>query len=71
MTEGTSVDPSQRNHLTVLELMMLRNPELLKRNLQLLESDNQRLECMICWQTHDDLFWKWMVSVTCKIFDEL
>ena len=61
-TNGVSVAPGKRNHLTVLEVMMLKHPELLKKNLKLLEADNLRLESLIAWQGHEDNFWKWMVG---------
>lgn len=61
-TKGASVYSHDRDYLTVLEVMMLKNPELLRKNLKLLDTDNQRLEALIAWQQHDDIFWKWMVG---------
>ncbi|XP_067947857.1 tubulin epsilon and delta complex protein 1-like [Watersipora subatra] len=63
LTKGVSIDSVIRDHLTVLEVMMLKHPNLLKKNLRLLEADNQRLESLIAWQDHNDNFWKWMESV--------
>lgn len=61
-TIGVSLTPD-RNHLTVLEVHLLRHPEYLKKLLKLLEKDNERLQIMIAWKDHEDIFWKWMESV--------
>lgn len=61
-TSGVSLSP-EKNHLSMLEVHMLRHPELLKKNLQLLEQDNMRLQNLLLWSEHEDIFWKWMGSV--------
>ncbi|XP_023931041.1 uncharacterized protein C14orf80 homolog [Lingula anatina] len=61
-TNGISLDP-EKNHLSMLEVYMLRHPELLKKNLQLLEKDNIRLQNLLEWKSKEDIFWKWMESV--------
>lgn len=33
------------------------------QNLQLLEKDNERLQNLVKWQSHEDIFYKWMDSV--------
>lgn len=61
-TTGVSLAPD-RNHLTVMEVHLLRHPEYLKKLLKLLEKDNERLQVMIAWKDHEEIFWKWMESV--------
>lgn len=61
-TVGVSLAPD-RNHLTVMEVHLLRHPEYLKKLLKLLEKDNERLQIMISWKDHEEIFWKWMESV--------
>ena len=52
-----------RDHLSALEVFLLRNPELLQKNLELLERDNERLQNLLGWRDHEDIFWKWMVII--------
>lgn len=61
-TTGVSTSP-ERNHLTVLEIYMIKNPEVLRKNLKLLEKDSERLQHLLDWKSHEDTFWKWMESV--------
>ncbi|ELT99332.1 hypothetical protein CAPTEDRAFT_222625 [Capitella teleta] len=61
-TSGVSVVP-EKNHLSMLEVFMLRKPELLKKNLQLLVKDNERLQNLLKWRENEDVFWRWMESV--------
>ncbi|CAH1791815.1 unnamed protein product [Owenia fusiformis] len=61
-TYGTSLSPDMK-HLSALEVYMLRHPELLKKNLQLLEKDNERLRNLLVWKEVEDTFWRWMESV--------
>jgi len=63
---GAQVEDATEGRLSVLEVMMLKNPDLLKRNLRLLELDNERLEALTKWNDHEDLFWKWMVGNRCQ-----
>lgn len=61
-TQGVS-SVAERSHLSVMEVHLLRHPELLKKILKLLEKDNDRLQCMLTWKKQEDVFWKWMESV--------
>lgn len=61
-TLGVSVRPG-RNHLTSSELYLLKHPDLLSKNLQLLEEDNERLQALLKWRSYEDEFWQWMESV--------
>jgi hypothetical protein len=35
----------------------------LLQNLQLLVKDNERLQNLLKWKEHEDVFWRWMESV--------
>lgn len=61
-TLGVSALPG-RNHLTSAELYLLKHPDLLSKNLQLLEQDNERLQVLLKWRSCEDEFWQWMESV--------
>ncbi|KAK3092916.1 hypothetical protein FSP39_008842 [Pinctada imbricata] len=61
-TEGVSLS-ADRNHLSSMEVHMLRHPELLKKIMSLLEKDNDRLQHLLLWKDKEEIFWKWMESV--------
>ncbi|XP_046558059.1 uncharacterized protein LOC124267189 [Haliotis rubra] len=61
-TTGISLRKN-RDNLSVLEVHLLRHPHLLKRMLVLLDKDNERLQNLMNWRQHEDIFWKWMDSV--------
>lgn len=61
-TYGVSLNP-ERNHLSVMEVHLLKHPELMKKILKLLEKDNDRLQNMLSWKDQEEVFWKWMESV--------
>jgi len=61
-TQGVSTDPN-KNHLSMLEVYMMRHPDILKKNIQLLENDNERLQNLLKWKDQEEIFWKWMESV--------
>ncbi|CAG2236982.1 unnamed protein product [Mytilus edulis] len=61
-TYGVSLNP-ERNHLSVMEVHLLKHPELMKKILKLLEKDNERLQNMLSWKDQEEVFWKWMESV--------
>ncbi|XP_071080256.1 uncharacterized protein [Haliotis cracherodii] len=61
-TAGISLRKS-RDNLSALEVHLLRHPHLLKRMLVLLDKDNERLQNLMNWRQHEDVFWKWMDSV--------
>ena len=58
---GVSLAPDERDHLTPLEVLMLQHPQLMEKNLELLERDSQRLQNLLDWRDHEDTYWKWMV----------
>ncbi|XP_064623209.1 tubulin epsilon and delta complex protein 1-like [Lineus longissimus] len=61
-TEGISSTPD-RDHLSMLEVYLLRHPEALKKMMGLLEDDNDRLSRLLQWKEQEDVFWQWMESV--------
>ncbi|KAK7105045.1 hypothetical protein V1264_019668 [Littorina saxatilis] len=61
-TYGVSLSPNM-NHLTTMQVQMLRHPQHMKRVLSLLEQDSTRLEHLMQWDEKETLFWEWMESV--------
>ncbi|KAH9488730.1 Tubulin epsilon and delta complex protein 1 [Bulinus truncatus] len=60
-TQGVSLQPDL-NHLTPLEVFLLRHPESLKQMLNELESDNIELQNLLDWKDQEHVFWDWMQS---------
>lgn len=64
--EATSIKDANEldgNHLSILELQLLKSPDKLKKYLDLLEKDNRCLENLLKWKECQEVFWKWMGSV--------
>ncbi|KAK6181364.1 hypothetical protein SNE40_009230 [Patella caerulea] len=61
-TKGVSMT-SYRNHLTPMEVRLLRYPAHLKKMLHLLEKDNERIQNLLLWKDQEHIFWHWMESV--------
>lgn len=52
-----------RDHFSMLEVFLARNPEHLRKSIDLLEKDSERLNNLLVWKDHEGIFWKWMESV--------
>uniref|UniRef100_A0A2C9L7X0 Tubulin epsilon and delta complex protein 1 domain-containing protein n=1 Tax=Biomphalaria glabrata TaxID=6526 RepID=A0A2C9L7X0_BIOGL len=61
-TQGVSLQ-TELNHLTPLEVYLLRHPESLKQMMFELEKDNLELENLVSWKATEHVFWEWMHSV--------
>ncbi|RUS71910.1 hypothetical protein EGW08_020323 [Elysia chlorotica] len=61
-TEGVHLQ-SAFNHLTPLEVHVLRHPGSLKKMLHELEKDNLELTHLLEWKQKENVFWEWMGSV--------
>ncbi|XP_055879483.1 tubulin epsilon and delta complex protein 1-like [Biomphalaria glabrata] len=61
-TQGVSLQ-TELNHLTPLEVYLLRHPESLKQMMFELEKDNLELENLFSWKATEHVFWEWMQSV--------
>ncbi|CAL1530512.1 unnamed protein product [Lymnaea stagnalis] len=61
-TQGVCLQ-SDLNHLTSLEVYLLRHPESLKQMLNELEKDNVEMKHLLEWKELEHFFWEWMDSV--------
>ncbi|BFZ07706.1 hypothetical protein BsWGS_10746 [Bradybaena similaris] len=61
-TDGVSLQTDD-NHLSLLEVYLLRYPDSLKRMLDELERDNARMKSLLDWKDKEHIFWEWMNSV--------
>ncbi|XDB62579.1 PREDICTED: uncharacterized protein C14orf80 homolog [Capra hircus] len=61
-TRGCHSDRSL-GHLSVTETELLRDPEGGRQLLQLLETENARLEAALEWRRRELVFWQWMDTV--------
>ncbi|PAA89076.1 hypothetical protein BOX15_Mlig023687g1, partial [Macrostomum lignano] len=62
-SKAQAVAAASGGRRTPLELFLARHPDMLSRNLQLLERDNERLQCLLRWKDFEEEFWLWMESV--------
>ncbi|XP_005094547.1 tubulin epsilon and delta complex protein 1 isoform X1 [Aplysia californica] len=61
-TKGVNLQP-ELDHLTTLEVYLLRHPGAMKHMLEELEQDNEQLKHLLDWKDKEHIFWQWLDSV--------
>lgn len=54
---------ASHHQLSMLEVYLVRNPQFLIKNIELLDEDSERLNNLLEWRDHEGIFWKWMENV--------
>lgn len=55
---GIAATSQSVNHLSMFEVYMLRHPDVLHKNLELLERDSCRLLNLLRWKELENIFWR-------------